>query len=72
MREGLNERLALYPAREPGVWMISKLLADIGLRLAVRCLNTDKVEKAHEYLKMSRKYTEPLPNSDWNEKPEWM
>ena len=40
--------------------------------MAVRCLNTDKLEKAHEYLKMARKYTEPLPNSDWNELEDWM
>jgi hypothetical protein len=36
----------LYPTREKGVWMIAKLIAEIGLRMAVRHLNSGKLEKA--------------------------
>ena len=63
--------MSLYPAREKGVWLISKLIAEIGIRMAVRFLNSGKLDKAQSYLKMSRKYTEPLPNSDWSEEKEW-
>lgn len=72
LEDGLNERLGLYPAKDRGVWLISKLLAEIGIRMAVRSLNNDKPDKANFFLKLSRKHTEPLPNSDWNENPEWM
>ncbi|CDW88809.1 UNKNOWN [Stylonychia lemnae] len=72
LQEGLNERLSLYPARDRGVWLISKLIAEIGIRLAVRCLNNEKMEKANQYLKLARKHTEPLPNSDWSDNAEWM
>ena len=47
LQDGLNERLNYYPARDRGVWLISKMLSEIGIRLAVRCLNTDKAEKAN-------------------------
>jgi hypothetical protein len=64
--------LSLYPAREKGVWLISKLIADIGLRMAVRYLNNEKLDRAIDFLKLARKHTEPLPNSDWNEDKDWM
>lgn len=47
LQEGLNERLGLYPSSDRGVWLISKLLSEIGIRLAVRCLNNEKIEKAN-------------------------
>ena len=47
LQEGLNERLGLYPAKDQGVWLLSKLLAEIGIRMAVRSLNSDKLDKAN-------------------------
>ena len=40
--------------------------------MAVRSLNNNKNDKANYFLKLARKYTEPLPNSDWNENSDWM
>ena len=40
--------------------------------MAVRNLNSGKSDKAYQFLKLARKHTEPLPNSDWNEEKDWM
>lgn len=41
LEEALNERLALYPARDEGVWQITNLLADVTVKTAVRHLNNN-------------------------------
>ena len=40
--------------------------------MSVRNLNSDKLDRANYYLKLARKHTEPLPNSDWNTEYDWM
>jgi hypothetical protein len=72
LEEALNERLAIYPARDEGVWKITQLLGDISIKTAVRHINNNNFDEGLKYLKEARKYTEPLPNSDWSEKPDWI
>ncbi len=48
------------------------LLADVNIKTAVRLLNNNQVDESIKYLKEARKVTEPLPNADWSEKPEWV
>ena len=72
LEEGLNERLSLYPAKDEGVWKLTQLLADVNIKTAVRHLNNNNVDESLKYLKEARKVTEPLPNSDWTDKPEWV
>jgi hypothetical protein len=35
-------------------------------------MNNNKLDESLNYLKQARRFTEPLPNSDWKENPEWV
>jgi hypothetical protein len=72
LEEALNERLAIFPARDDGVWKIIQLLGDVTVKTAVRYLNSNNLEQGLTYLNLAKRYTEPLPNSDWNEKADWI
>lgn len=72
LEEALNERLALYPARDPGVWRITQLMGEVSVKTAVRHLNNNNLDEGLNYLKHARQVTEPLPNSDWSENPDWV
>lgn len=72
LEEALNERLAIYPAKDEGVWKITQLLGEVTVKTAVRHLNNNILDQALTYLSLAKRYTEPLPNSDWNENAEWI
>jgi hypothetical protein len=72
LEEALNERLAIYPAKDEGVWKITQLLGDVSVKTAVRHINNNNLEQGMQYLKLARRFTEPLPNSDWKDNPEWI
>lgn len=54
------------------MWKLTQLLADVNIKTAVRHLNNNQIDESLKYLKEARKVTEPLPNSDWTDKPEWV
>lgn len=72
LEEALNERLAIYPAKDEGVWKITQLLGDVSVKTAVRHINNSNLEQGMAYLKQARRFTEPLPHSDWKESAEWV
>jgi len=71
LEDGIQERLNLYSAQDEGVWLISKMLTEIALKMAAKAMNVEKMDKAQQFLKMARKHTEPLPNSNWAENKQW-
>ena len=72
LEDGLAERSTFYPSTDQGIWLISKMLVQINMKMAVKALDINKLEKANQFLKQARKFSEPLPASQWDQSPDWM
>jgi hypothetical protein len=69
----LKDKMRIYHDEpgHPALWSITKALADIALRHAVKSLNNRQFDVAMQYLKVVEKYTEPLAGSNWSKRLEW-
>jgi tetratricopeptide (TPR) repeat protein len=71
LEDEIDERLEKYGTRDKGVWAYSKGIAQICNNHVGSLIDKSKFDSSQEYLKIARKYTEPIPNSNWGMKPEW-
>ena len=71
LEDEINDRLDKYSSKDKGVWIYSKSIADICNNHASKLINYNQLDNAMEFLKIAKKYTEPLPNSNWGERKDW-
>lgn len=70
----LKDKLRVYShqPQHPSLWLITKVIADIALKHAVKNLNNRQFDVAFNWLKTVQRHTEPLAGSDWSRHPEWI
>ena len=69
----LKDKMRMYSEnpKHPVIWQITKVVADVALKHAVKMLNNRQFDTAFSYMKIVQKYTEPVAGSDWSKNPEW-
>ena len=69
----LKDKMRMYSdsPKHPVLWQITKVIADVALKHAVKLLNNRNFDQAFSYMKIVQKYTEPVAGSDWSKNPEW-